>query len=452
MGFGLVFGQAHPSHFGVGVGHTGNHAGVEGAGGQFFITLQFTGDHFGGHMRLMHRFVRQHGLAHDVADGKNVRHVGAHLNVHVDVAAVGHGHARFISGDFFAIGRAAHRLQHQVVQLRRGGALAFKRHLYALGHGAGGHGFGFQHQVVKARGIHLLPHLHQIAVCALHQTIGHFHHIDARTQSAVDGGHFQTNDAATHHQHALGHFGKLQSTGAVDHPGVIGEKRQMNRLAARRNNAVLETHHLFAAGFVLCCACGFFHLQMISADKTAVAAQHSHLAHFGHAAHAAHQLAHHLVFVCAQHVQVELGFAKVHPQRRHMADLVHHCRHMQQGFRRYAAHVQTDTAQFGIALYHHHFEAQISGAKSGAVAARARAQHQHIAVDIDRAGVAGCWLGVAGNRGGSWCAGGCTGRCNSCSRCSRCSRRALAFEHQHHRALFDLVTQLDFEFLDHTGV
>ena len=34
-------------------------------------------------MRLMHSFVRQHGLADDVADGEDVGHVGTHLNVYV---------------------------------------------------------------------------------------------------------------------------------------------------------------------------------------------------------------------------------------------------------------------------------------------------------------------------------------------------------------------------------
>jgi len=37
---------------------------------------------------LVHRLVRQHGLAHDVADGEDVRHVGAHLDVDVDEATV----------------------------------------------------------------------------------------------------------------------------------------------------------------------------------------------------------------------------------------------------------------------------------------------------------------------------------------------------------------------------
>ena len=54
-------GQAHPGDFGVGVGHAWNHAGVEGAGGKLFISLQLTGNHLGGRLRLLRRFVRQHG-------------------------------------------------------------------------------------------------------------------------------------------------------------------------------------------------------------------------------------------------------------------------------------------------------------------------------------------------------------------------------------------------------
>jgi hypothetical protein len=87
------------------------------ARGQFLVALQFAGDDFGRHMRLVHRLVRQHGLAHDVADGEDVRHVGAHLDVDVDEAAVGHGHAGLVGGDLLAVGRAAHGLQHQVVDL-----------------------------------------------------------------------------------------------------------------------------------------------------------------------------------------------------------------------------------------------------------------------------------------------------------------------------------------------
>jgi hypothetical protein len=37
--------------------------------------------------------VRQHGLAYDVANGEDVGHVGAHLDIDVDEATVGDSYA-----------------------------------------------------------------------------------------------------------------------------------------------------------------------------------------------------------------------------------------------------------------------------------------------------------------------------------------------------------------------
>ena len=75
-----VFGEAHPGHFRIGVGHRGNHARIEGA--------LVPGDDFGGHLGLVRGLVGQHRLADDVADGEDMRHVGAHLLVHRDEAAL----------------------------------------------------------------------------------------------------------------------------------------------------------------------------------------------------------------------------------------------------------------------------------------------------------------------------------------------------------------------------
>jgi hypothetical protein len=73
----------------------------------------------GRHVRLVHRLVRQHRLADDVADRKDVRHVGAHLYIHRDEAPVGDRDAGLLGGDLPAIGGAAHGLQHQVVECLR---------------------------------------------------------------------------------------------------------------------------------------------------------------------------------------------------------------------------------------------------------------------------------------------------------------------------------------------
>ena len=44
--------------------------------------------HFGGHLRLVRGLVRQHRRSGDIADGKDMRHVGAHLLVDGDDAAL----------------------------------------------------------------------------------------------------------------------------------------------------------------------------------------------------------------------------------------------------------------------------------------------------------------------------------------------------------------------------
>ncbi len=145
-------------------------------------------------MRFMNRFVRQHGLTHNVANGKDVWHVGAHLNVNRNETTVCHVHTRFFCSNLLAVGCATHSLQDHVVDLRRWGCNAllcrFKCHLNTGLGGFGPHGFGFEHDVVKTRGVHFLPDLDQIAVGSLHQPVHHFNHIKARAQRAVNGAHF----------------------------------------------------------------------------------------------------------------------------------------------------------------------------------------------------------------------------------------------------------------------
>ena len=113
---GLGFGQAHPGHFGVGVGDRGNGAGIEGR--------LVAGDHFRRHLAFVHRLVRQHGLADDVADGEDVRHVGALLLVHRDEALLVDLDAGVLGTDQLAVGATAHRHQHAVEELRCRGIVA----------------------------------------------------------------------------------------------------------------------------------------------------------------------------------------------------------------------------------------------------------------------------------------------------------------------------------------
>ncbi len=154
-------------------------------------------------MRLVYGFVRQHRLPDDIADRKNVTHIGTHLNVNVDKTPIRHGNTRCVCANFFTIWRSTHGLQHQVVGLWRWRTLALKGDLNTLSRGTCRHRFGFQHDVVKTVCIHFLPHLHQIAVCALHQAIHHLDHVQACTQRRIHRAHFQANNAAAQNQHAF---------------------------------------------------------------------------------------------------------------------------------------------------------------------------------------------------------------------------------------------------------
>jgi hypothetical protein len=62
------------------------------------------GGDFGGDVRFMHRLVGQHRVADDVADGEDVRHVGAHLGIDRDEAAVGDDDARLVGAIFLPFG------------------------------------------------------------------------------------------------------------------------------------------------------------------------------------------------------------------------------------------------------------------------------------------------------------------------------------------------------------
>ena len=100
-------GEAGPGDFRIGVGDRRDLAGVE--------ERLLAGGGLGCDVAFVHRLVRQHRLADDIADGEDVRHVGAHLLVDFDEAAIGDGDTGLVGVDQLAIGRAADGDQHHVV-------------------------------------------------------------------------------------------------------------------------------------------------------------------------------------------------------------------------------------------------------------------------------------------------------------------------------------------------
>ncbi len=75
------------------------------------------GRDLGRHLALMAGLVGEHRLADDVADGKDVRDIGAHLPVHRDEAALIDGDAGLVGIDPAPVRRAADRDQHLAIGL-----------------------------------------------------------------------------------------------------------------------------------------------------------------------------------------------------------------------------------------------------------------------------------------------------------------------------------------------
>ena len=284
------------------------------------------------------------------------------------------------------------------------------------------HGLGLQHDVVEARCIHLLPHLDQVAVGTLHQAVEHLDHVQPRAERGVHRAHLQADDAAADDQHALGAGAQFQRAGGIDDARVVRQEGQAHGLRAGGDDALLEADGLRLAGLVLRRAGGFLHLHMVRIDEAAVAAHHRHLAHLGHRGQAAGELAHHLVLVGQQLGRVDHRRGEADAQVGEMLDLVHHRGDVQQCLAGDAADVEAHPAQRGITFDQHHLQAQVGGAEGGRVAARAGAEHEHVALQVGTAGVAGRrWRGH--DRCGSrWCSGGRRRRGGS--------GRALAFQQQ----------------------
>ena len=311
-----------------------------------------------------------------------------------------------------------------------------------------------QQDAVKARLVELLPDFYEVAVGALHEAVLHFHHVKPRAQGAVDGAHFEADDAAADDEHAFGHAFERQCAGGVHHAGVVGHEGQVHGLAAGGDDAALEAHGFCAASGLLAAAAGFLHVQGVGVCKRADAAHEGDFAHFGHGGQAAGEFGDDFFLVGAQLVQIDLGRAEAHASGFEMACFVDDGGHVQQGFGGDAAYVQAYAAQGGVALDKNDGQAQIGRAEGSAVAAGACAEHEHVAFDVSgQAAGRGHGSGRCSRGGGSLGRRGGGGRGRR--RRSRGSGRGgglTGFQREQHGAFADFVAQLHAHFFHHAGV
>ena len=109
---GLGLGESRPRDLGIGVRHGRNRQRVE--------ARLVSRTHLRRHLALVGRLVGEHRRSDDVADGEDVRHVGALLAVDGNEAVLVDVHAGVLGADPVAVRPPSHRDQHPVERLRRG--------------------------------------------------------------------------------------------------------------------------------------------------------------------------------------------------------------------------------------------------------------------------------------------------------------------------------------------
>ncbi len=265
--FGLRFGQPHPCDLGIGV--------CDGRNSHGFERGMVSGDDFGGDLAFVRRLVRQHRIADDVADRIDVRHVGAHLDVHRDEAALVDGHTGGIRTDVASVGTPPDGHQHTVIQLRLGCLFAFKVHFQACLLGFDLADLGLQVDCLVAFLDALVQRLDQILVGAGHQLVHQFDHAEILLPSASYT--VAISSPMMPPPMISMRFGtscKCQRAGGVDDARiVIGEAGDARHAGAGRDDCGIE-----ADGFLAVLG---DHFQVVGRGEFRRALHHLHLALLG---------------------------------------------------------------------------------------------------------------------------------------------------------------------------
>ena len=188
------------------------------------------------------------------------------------------------------------------------------------------------------------------------------------------------------------------------------------------------------------------------------ALQRRHLALFRQGYQALGQAADHRILPAAQLVDVDLRLAECDARVRHLLGLGHHLGRMQQRLGRNAADVEAYPAQRRVALDQHDFLAQVGRAKGRGIAARARAQHHDLGVQIGAGPRRRRSRRRCVRRNSRGC-GAVLGRCRAArQRRPRCRLRRRrsgsgfgSLQQHDQRALGHLVADLELQFLHHAG-
>src|SRR5664279_928704 len=115
--------------------------------------------------------MRQHWLADNIANSKNMRHIGTHLFIHRDKTIFIYRYTRVFSADIFTVRATTNGNQDAVIDLRFNCILAFKADMDAIFFWLHAGNLSAQHDFLETFLHTLLQWANQVTVAALNQAV-----------------------------------------------------------------------------------------------------------------------------------------------------------------------------------------------------------------------------------------------------------------------------------------
>jgi hypothetical protein len=125
--------------------------------------------------------------------------------------------------------------------------------------------------------------------------------------------HFESDDAATNHEHSLRQLLELQRTRRIDNTGIVGRIRQLHGFRSRGDDALLEADNFRALITD--------YLELVRRNESTRPANDPDFALLDEPVEPAHQLAHNLILPFAQLVGVDVRLTEGNAVRSHFPGL-----------------------------------------------------------------------------------------------------------------------------------
>jgi len=211
---------------------------------------RLAGDAFGHRHAFLRALVRQHGAAHHIPDGVDIRQIGAAVLVDVDIALFVELQARADRGQPVGIGPATDR-DHQPIDLQllhlAIGVLISDLDLPTGGLDARNPATQPDVQPLAREDLQGLPR--EISVGHGQEFLLRLEQHDFRTQPPPDAAQFQTDHAGADDAEPLGHLAESQGATGIDHQIAIQRRgAQRHGTRAGSEDDVLRADHFLPIG------------------------------------------------------------------------------------------------------------------------------------------------------------------------------------------------------------